>query len=265
MNVSEGNMAQNWYYARGNDQFGPVTMDQLKSLIGTGQVQMADLVWTEGMAQWVPELVSQTTANPYIAPPPPAANPYVANPYAANPYATNPAAPNAAWPGQPSPGVLGYQAPVFGQQAYAGFWLRFCAAFVDGIIVQIVLIILNIILFAAVGENYFDYWPQTRPMSGAAAGMSGLGSLIGIIIAWLYGAIQESSARQATLGKLAVGIVVTDLNGQRISFARATGRHFGKYISMIILFIGYIMAGLTERKQALHDMMAGALVVKKQV
>src|SRR5438067_12203901 len=119
--VSEGNMAQNWYYARGNDQFGPVTIDQLKSLIGTGQVQMADLVWTEGMAQWgaaqaVPELVAQTTPNPYASTLPPPANPYVANPYVANP-----AVPNAAWPGQPSPGVLGYQSPMYMQQAYAGF------------------------------------------------------------------------------------------------------------------------------------------------
>src|SRR5207248_4826985 len=153
-------MSQSWYYARGNDQFGPVNIDQLKSLIGTGQVQMADLVWTEGMAQWaaaqaVPELVAQTTPNPYASTLPPPANPYVVNPYAANP-----ATPNSAWPGQPSPGVLGYQSPMYMQQAYAGFWLRFCAAFVDGVIVQIVLIILNVILFAAVGENYFNYWPQ---------------------------------------------------------------------------------------------------------
>lgn len=256
-------MAQNWYYARGNDQFGPVTIDQLKSLIGTGQVQMADLVWTEGMAQWaaaqtVPELVARTTPNPYVAPPPPAANPYVANPYA-----TNPAAPNPAWPGQPSAGVLGYQAPMFGQQAYAGFWLRFCAAFVDGIILWIVMMIIDVVLFAAVGENYFNYWPDARPMTPAVAAMNGLGSILGIIVGWLYGALQESSAQQATIGKRAVGIMVTDPNGQRISFARATGRHFGKFLSYIILLIGFIMAAFTERKQALHDMMAGTLVVKK--
>jgi uncharacterized RDD family membrane protein YckC len=56
------------------------------------------------------------------------------------------------------------------------------------------------------------------------------------------------------------GLKVTDLNGQRISFERATGRHFAKWLSSLILFIGYIMAGFSERKQALHDLLAGTLV-----
>lgn len=234
-------MAQNWYYARGNDQFGPVTIEQLKGLIGTGQVQMADLVWTEGMGQWaaaqsVPELVAQTTANPYAPTMPPSANPYVANPYAANPAAQNP-----AWPGQPSPGVLGYQTPMYATQPYAGFWLRFCAAFIDGILVAIV---------AAIIE--------------AGAHSEGMGFLVRVVGGWLYFALMESSQNQATLGKMALGLKVTDMNGNRLSFGHATGRHFGKYISILTLFIGYILAGVTEKKQALHDMMAGTLVVRKQ-
>jgi len=59
---------------------------------------------------------------------------------------------------------------------------------------------------------------------------------------------------------MALSMKVTDLQGNRISFARATGRHFAKYISAMILLIGYIMAGFTERKQALHDMITGTLV-----
>jgi uncharacterized RDD family membrane protein YckC len=73
----------------------------------------------------------------------------------------------------------------------------------------------------------------------------------------------ESSVKQATLGKLAIGIIVTDLQGSRITFGRATGRYFGKILSSLILSIGYIMAGFTEKKQALHDMIAGCLVVMK--
>jgi len=80
---------------------------------------------------------------------------------------------------------------------------------------------------------------------------------------WLYYALMESSKHQATIGKLALGLKVTDMNGQRISFARATGRYFGKIISGMILLIGYIMAGFTEKKQALHDIMANCLVVKR--
>jgi uncharacterized RDD family membrane protein YckC len=79
----------------------------------------------------------------------------------------------------------------------------------------------------------------------------------------LYFAVLESSAHQATLGKLAVGLIVTDAQGQRISFGRAVGRKFSKVLSQMTFGIGYILAGFTDRKQALHDLVAGTLVVKK--
>jgi uncharacterized RDD family membrane protein YckC len=82
------------------------------------------------------------------------------------------------------------------------------------------------------------------------------------VVAWIYEAWMTSSDRQATVGKIAVGLKVTDLNGQRISFARATGRHFAKILSAMILMIGFIMVAFTERKQGLHDLLAGTLVVK---
>jgi len=86
--------------------------------------------------------------------------------------------------------------------------------------------------------------------------------LAALVGGWLYFALMESSAWQATLGKRAVGIKVTDMEGGRISFGRATGRHFGKFVSALIFYIGFIMAGFTEKRQALHDIMAGCLVVK---
>jgi uncharacterized RDD family membrane protein YckC len=86
-------------------------------------------------------------------------------------------------------------------------------------------------------------------------------NFISMIIAWLYYALLESSSKQATVGKMALALVVTDLQGRRISFGRATGRHFSKIISGAILMIGFIMAGVTARKQALHDMIAGTLVL----
>ena len=79
----------------------------------------------------------------------------------------------------------------------------------------------------------------------------------------VYFALLESSERQATFGKMALGLKVTDLNGNRISFGQAVGRNLAKYISLVTLLIGYIMAGFTERKQALHDMIASTLVFKK--
>lgn len=88
-------------------------------------------------------------------------------------------------------------------------------------------------------------------------------TLINLAVAWLYRALMESSSQQATLGKMAIGIKVTDIDGRRIGFWRATGRHFAQFLSSITLGIGFIMAGFTKRRQALHDKLAGTLVVRK--
>jgi len=88
-------------------------------------------------------------------------------------------------------------------------------------------------------------------------------SIIGLVVKWLYYTLMESSNLQATVGKMAIGIIVTDLNGKRISFARATGRHFSKYISALIIGVGYLMVAFTAQKQGLHDIIAGTLVLQK--
>ncbi len=98
-----------------------------------------------------------------------------------------------------------------------------------------------------------------------AAFASSIGLLIGgsLILGWLYSGYFESSEWQGTVGKKVMNLVVTDLQGNRISFARASGRYFAKLISGLIPFgIGYILAGITEKKQALHDMIAGCLVLR---
>jgi uncharacterized RDD family membrane protein YckC len=128
--------------------------------------------------------------------------------------------------------------PVYIVTAYAGFWKRLGAIIIDGLIVGAA----NSILFVV-------SW--------------GLFTPIFFITEWLYFALMESSTKQATLGKMALGIVVTDMDGKRLSFGRATGRYFGKIVSGIILCIGFIMIAFTEKKQGLHDMMANTLVVNK--
>ena len=85
-----------------------------------------------------------------------------------------------------------------------------------------------------------------------------------LVIPWLYWALMESFSKQATLGKRALGILVTDIEGRRISFGRATVRYWAKIISSLTLLIGFIIAGFTSRKQALHDIISGCLVVVKQ-
>jgi len=162
---------------------------------------------------------------------------------------------------------------------YAGFWRRFVALIVD----SFVLLIPMVIVMFALGIPAFstDFVSSFSPdkiqsldpkeiqeiiMQQVTAVMPSiiLMDLLNLLIWWLYYAIMESSSLQATLGKLAVGSIVTDLDGDRISFFRATGRHFGKLISALILLLGYLMAGFTERKQALHDLMASCLVIQKK-
>jgi uncharacterized RDD family membrane protein YckC len=146
---------------------------------------------------------------------------------------------------------------------YAGFWKRFVAALIDGILLSVVFTIISMAFF---GGAMMTMGPlRHNDPAAAAAVMSGIGMyyLMTIAVSWLYSALMESSPNQATLGKMALGLRVTDLEGKRISFGRASGRYFSKFASAIILMIGYIMAGFTTRKQALHDMIAGTLVVGK--
>jgi uncharacterized RDD family membrane protein YckC len=104
-----------------------------------------------------------------------------------------------------------------------------------------------------------------RPGLGAASAFHQVFfcSITVYFITWLYYALMESSPRQATLGKMACGFVVTDLQGHRISFGQASGRYFGMIVSGLTLGIGVLMCAWTERKQCLHDVMAGCLMFKK--
>lgn len=163
---------------------------------------------------------------------------------------------------------------------YAGFWRRFVAYIIDQILIGAVnfAILLPLYLIFGLGVFAFENFEGFEKFSNvnstvqyedeytaafviAIIFVALIVGGISIIIQWLYYALMESSSKQATLGKMALGIKVTDMNGNRISFGRATGRFFGKIISGLILNIGYIMAAFTQKKQALHDLMANCLVI----
>ena len=133
---------------------------------------------------------------------------------------------------------------------YAGFWRRVAALLIDYLIALIPLFAFGFIVGLTMGGNGFT-----------GDDIAAVANILGAVCFWLYFASMESSALQATVGKIALGIRVTDEHGARIGFGRATGRHFGKFVSGIIFGIGFIIAGITARKQALHDMMAGCLIV----
>jgi uncharacterized RDD family membrane protein YckC len=152
---------------------------------------------------------------------------------------------------------------------YAGFWLRLVGYIIDEAVLVLGVGILTLIAVALIGvetlrttfeglDKSEDHFPPELAL------MIGTFFLAACLMAWLYYAWMESSSTQGTLGKMALGLIVTDLEGRRVSFARATGRFLARFItSMIPLGIGYILAGITEKRQALHDIIAGCLVLRK--
>lgn len=226
---------QDWYYAQHGEKHGPVSKSELLDLVRSEELDRDDLVWTSGMEDWKPaHSVSDLLDSDRDDPPAP--------PQSIDDPQTRSEDPDVGEMADEK------QAPATDSNiSYAGFWKRFFALIVDVIIIVIPSAFISVPL-----------------ISGAPQGDAGaLANVIVFIVGWMYYASMESSNKQATLGKMLLGIKVTDKDGERIGFRKATGRHFGKIISGAILWIGYIMAAFTEKKQALHDKMAGCLVINQ--
>lgn len=141
----------------------------------------------------------------------------------------------------------------------AGFWLRFIAFLVDLLVLAPVSLLVFgvavVVVERLTGMNAHSI--EAREIFNKITG--------GIFLAlwWPYFALMEAFHTQGTLGKMLLGLKVTDLEGNRISFGKASGRFFGKSLSMGIIFVGFLMAGLTSRKQGLHDIISNCIVIKK--
>jgi len=216
-------MGEQWHYIINDKQAGPISAGELKLMVSTGQLTSQSLVWREGMSEWV---AAGTLPGLFVP----------QNPYAA----TASVAPMDF-------GVSSNRPLVYG-----GFLERFAAAFIDGIITTGLGFVVG--LFFGIVMVIGGQQDQSI--------LEVVGNLIGMVIGWLYYAIMESSSKQATLGKMALGMKVTDLNGNRIGFGRATGRYFAKTLSFLLLGIGFLMVLFTEKKQGLHDILAGCVIVK---
>jgi uncharacterized RDD family membrane protein YckC len=142
--------------------------------------------------------------------------------------------------------------------SYAGFWKRFLASILDTLVLLVVLFIFLILL-----TLWFAALRLYTPDDTLLLMFTILLVLIGSTIRLFYFALMESGPTQATLGKMAVGIKVTDLDGNRLDPSKAVLRHLAKLLSEFTLGVGYVMAGFSPKKQALHDMIAGCLVVDK--
>ncbi|MEO0452620.1 MAG: RDD family protein [Verrucomicrobiota bacterium] len=210
-----------WYYAKNGEQLGPVEEAEFEELVSSGKIQSDTLVWKDGMKDWV----AYGTLADVSAPPPISA------------------------PGGVDDAVTGSSSePV----AYAGFWIRFVARFIDGILLLAVNLILMIPLAVA-----------------GAIGSDGSMDLaveltlnfIGILIALAYDTYMVGKFG-ATFGKMALGLKVVRSNGEPLTMMRAFGRYWGTFLSSLTLLIGYIIAGFDSEKRALHDHICDTRVVK---
>ena len=143
----------------------------------------------------------------------------------------------------------------FQTPAYAGFWMRVLAYIIDNLIMSFVFVpVFLVIGLVMIGSGMDQESLEFQFLN--------LGSnVVSLFGGWLYHAFMESSSWQGTVGKKVLGLRVTDMNGNRVSFGRATGRYFGKILSGMICGIGFLMVAFTEKKQGLHDMLAGTLIL----
>jgi uncharacterized RDD family membrane protein YckC len=292
-------MAEGWYVGRNGEKSGPLSPDQLRRMAATGQLAPGDLVWKQGMADWVQAATIRGLFPQGPAPqaggaaPPPRPGP--GGPGSAPPgrrIGSPPVRPPAPPPGTSSfdlafenlPGVPGqgetgqpnrfeyesvpedrssggFQAGAGGPVNYATFWQRFAALFLDGIFVGLIGCIPQIGLFAIA---FALVQPESEQDTAIAMNVGNiLANCVGLVIGCIYYPLLESSEKQATWGKRIIGIRVVTLDGGRISFAQGLGRYLAKiFLSGCGCGIGYLLPWFTEKKQALHDLVAGTLVVQ---
>lgn len=250
-----------WYYADGSRQVGPIEESALDDLVHAGVVRDDTLVWRDGMPNWQPHSAVRGLRPP---PPPPMA-------------AVPPAAADTGYCsecGRPFPmgqlvgignaSVCAECKPLYlqrfreggqgiGARRYGGFWIRFVARIIDGVILAIALTIINIPIEMVLGIGRIG-----NP--AAIMGMFGVLSVINIGIQCVYEAYFLST-RGATPGKIVLGLKVIHTDGSMLTAIQGVGRYFAQLISAIPLAIGYIMAGFDDQKRALHDRICDTRVI----
>lgn len=240
-----------WYYALDGERQGPVDKSTIQDLIDEGDLGMNSLVWTSGMDDWTP--ISEVNDFQPSPPPLPQEESSPTSRESLSSSTSNQTSSNQSsqTTKRSTPGRRSEEKSTGSTEntdPYAGFGRRLVAYAVDMLILLAFFMILGAFIFASSGTS------QPPP--------EGVLNFFGFIVSWLYFALNESTDKQATWGKRLMNLKVTDMEGNQIGFGKATGRHFGKLLSGAILLIGYFMAAFTEKKQALHDKMAGCLVIE---
>lgn len=239
-----------WYYVdNAGKQVGPVSAEEVRAAVQLGNTGMANLGWRDGLPNWAPlsqladelGLAAGAAATTVVMSPAGVPVASEANPYRA-------------------PEAISREGDDYvggGDVVYAGFWRRWAALFIDQLIISIPLsaILMGVMFALGIATDTSD------PFSSKRIAVQIGYYLVWFTVGFFYYAGQESSQYQATLGKRVLGIKVTDVNGRRLTFQQALIRWFCAALSYVSIYIGFAMAGFTQRKQALHDFMASTLVV----
>ncbi len=219
-----------WHYIRDGEKHGPVTKDNIQQLIDEGELTPNHFVWCSGMDDW--KQISNVDDVHSIPPP----------------------LPEDKTVSSATESVRNTDA---GTVQYAGFGSRLIAHCFDIAILVVVLLFVSGLLVIPDAFGWYSY----DKFFNSSVTLVFHTTLI--TTGWMYYVLYETSMYQATPGKWIMNLKVTDINRDKIGFVKATGRHFGKILSGVILLVGFIMAAFTENGQALHDRLAGCLVVKK--
>ena len=233
-------MPDSWYVGKNGNRRGPFTSAQVRQMVATGELKPTDMLWKEGMANWI-QASSVTELFAAIQPddgmPPPPVPGFVSNPYITS--AVNP------------PSIRSTGGPV----QYAEFLPRVLAFFLDSLflgLMSCIPVVGTLVFLVAMGDI-----GSLEILSGCC------GQIMSLLIGVVYYVVQETSPKQGTWGKQIMGIKVTDLQGNRLTIGRAVGRYFAKFITGCTCGIGVVMPLFTEKKQTLHDMIAGCLAINK--
>ena len=261
----------NWYYARGDERMGPVDDGQLDELIASGAVRDDTLVWNEDLADWTP-LGRVARRQPEFG---------TGDPYWADPF-------DAARPGVctecglsfPMEEMVAYGhvhvcpgcKPVFfqrlresgalpGQMRYGGFWIRFLARVIDGIILFVAGFPLSFVQNRMLASRGLDA-PEDMDQMVVLVLVVGVFWLIGMAIGLAY-EVFFVGRYAATPGKMVFGLQIVMSDGGRVTYLRACGRFFATMLSQLTLYIGYIIAAFDDEKRSLHDHICDTRVVYK--
>jgi len=268
-----------WYYSDGEKQLGPVTEEQLMQLRRDGTVTADTLVWREGMPNWARYAEVGPAVNLAAAaaamPTPPVAQTGGSEGVCAE---CGKIFPKDEMIAHGQVYVCASCKPLFVQKLsegarlgnignpfqyrYAGFWIRFAAKFLDGIILSIVLYVPIVIMVVARGGSLED----------VAGRRNNFGTVDVMMLVWqlLYYVFYAGyeiffiGKYGATPGKMACRLRVVTAQGEALTYGRATGRFFANLLSMITCYIGYIIAGFDSEKRALHDHICSTRVVYKE-